>query len=74
MASNLTLIANFVDVTPPSLAITAPTANQRWSNSTFTVTGTASDNVQVSNVFYQLNGGSWTVATPGNTTSEPLDG
>lgn len=67
MASNLTLIASFVDVTPPSLAITAPTAGQRWSNSTFTVTGTASDNVQVSNVLYQLNGGSWTVATPGNT-------
>ena len=66
MASNLTLIANFVDTNPPSLTITSPTANQRWSNNTITVTGTAKDNVQVSNVFYQFNGGSWTPATPGN--------
>jgi uncharacterized repeat protein (TIGR02543 family) len=67
MASNLTLIANFVDVTPPGLAITSPTAGQRWSNSTFTVKGTASDNVQVAGVFCQLNGGSWTAATTTNT-------
>ena len=68
MASNLTLIANFVDAKPPTIVITSPTANQRWSNSTFTVTGTAKDNVRVANVFYQFNGGSWTPATPGNTT------
>ncbi|MGD0413197.1 MAG: putative Ig domain-containing protein [Verrucomicrobiota bacterium] len=62
MASNLTLIANianFVDVTPPSLAITSPTANQRWSNSIITVTGTARDNVQVASVLCQLNGTGW---------------
>ena len=40
MASNLTLIANFVDVTPPSNTITSPINNQRWSNNTITVTGT----------------------------------
>jgi uncharacterized repeat protein (TIGR03803 family) len=68
MESNLTLIANFVDVAPPSLTITLPTANQRWSNSTFTATGTAKDNVQVSNVLFQLNGAVWTPATPGSAT------
>jgi len=66
MESNLTLVANFVDVEPPSITITSPTANQRWSNSIFTATGTARDNVQVSDVFCQLNGGGWTPATPGN--------
>ena len=49
MASNLTLIANFVDTNRPSLSITSPTAGQRWSNSIFAVKGTAKDNVQVSN-------------------------
>jgi hypothetical protein len=67
MASNLTLIANFVDVTPPACAVTFPANNQRWSNSTITVTGTAKDNVQVSNVFCQVNSGNWTLATPGNS-------
>ena len=57
----------YFDATPPTLSIVSPTANQRWSNSIFTATGTAKDNVQVSNVFYQLNGSGWTPATPGNT-------
>jgi hypothetical protein len=68
MESNLTLVASFVDVTPPSITVTSPTANLRWSNSTFTATGTAKDNVQVSNVLYQLNGGAWMAASPSNVT------
>jgi hypothetical protein len=67
METNLTLIANFVDVTPPSVTVTSPTANQRWSNSIFTAAGTAKDNVQVSNVWCQLNSNGWTLATPGDT-------
>jgi hypothetical protein len=69
METNLTLIANFVDVTPPSVTVTSPAAGQRWSNSTFTAAGTAKDNVQVSNVFCQLNSNGWTPATnvPGDT-------
>jgi cyclophilin family peptidyl-prolyl cis-trans isomerase len=56
MQSNLTLQANFADVTKPTLAITAPTANQRWSNAPlFIVMGTAKDNVQVSNVWCLTN-------------------
>ena len=66
MASNLTLIASFVDVTRPAIVITSPTANQRCSNSMFTVKGTASDNAKVVNVFFQLNGGSWTTVTTTN--------
>jgi len=66
MASNLTLVANFVDTNPPSLTITSPTKNQRWSNSAFTVTGTATDNVAASNVFYSLNSGGWSNAVTGN--------
>jgi hypothetical protein len=59
MASNLTLVANFADVAPPANATTFPAANQRLSNNSVTVTGTAHDNVQVSNVFLQLNAGAW---------------
>ena len=63
MVSNLMLQANFVDVTKPTLTINSPTSGQRWSNATFNVSGTASDNWQVSNVQYQLNGSGWTNAT-----------
>ena len=63
MQSNLVLIANFVDVTKPTLSITNPTAGQRWSNVVFTARGTATDNWQVASVQYQLNGGIWTYAS-----------
>ncbi len=66
MASNLTFRANFVDVARPALSITAPTAGQRWSNAVFTATGKADDNVGVTSVLYQLNGGVWTMANPAN--------
>ena len=56
MESNLRSLPDFVDMTPPTITITSPVDNQRWSNSMFTVTGTARDTVQVSNVFSQLNG------------------
>lgn len=59
MQSNLTLIANFVDATPPKLTITAPTANQSISNSPITATCRATDNVGITAVYYRLNGGSW---------------
>jgi hypothetical protein len=46
--------------------VTSPAASQRWSNSTFTAAGAATDNVQVSNVFCQLNGNGWIPAIPSN--------
>jgi hypothetical protein len=59
MQSNLTLQVNFVDVQRPTNTITAPTAGQRLSNALAQVKGTASDNVRVSAVWYQLNGANW---------------
>lgn len=69
MASNLTFVANFADITPPTNGIGSPTANQRWSNSVFTVTGRAGDNLAVSNVVYSLNGADWAVADTANNWS-----
>jgi hypothetical protein len=51
----------------PSLTISSPKSGQRWSNSVFTVTGTAKDNVAVSKVWVKLNSGEWTQAV-GTTT------
>gem|GEM_PF-426707 len=67
METNLTFIANFTDPIAPTLTITSPQKNSHASNAMFTATGTASDNGQVAAVWYQLNGGSWTMAT--NTTN-----
>jgi hypothetical protein len=69
MASNLLLQANFVDGQKPTNSIISPTSGQLWTNATFTVTGKASDNVAVSNVFYSLNNAAWTSATTANNWS-----
>ena len=71
MASNLTLQVTFLDVTKPTLTITAPTAGQHMTNALATVIGTASDNWKVSAVWYQLTnkilpGGTWSLATTTN--------
>jgi surface antigen len=66
MNGPITETASFTDIQIPTNAITSPTAGQRWSNSVFTVTGTARDNVQVTDVSYQLNGAGW---NPGNTAN-----
>jgi hypothetical protein len=63
MASNTVVTATFVDVAKPTLTITAPTANQRWSNQVFTVKGKVTDNNSAGAVWYQLNGGAWTNAS-----------
>jgi len=66
MASNLTIVANFADVTKPVATITYPTANLKWSDTNITVTGKASDNVGVAEVWCQINGGGWILAQTGN--------
>jgi hypothetical protein len=63
MASNLTLTANFRDTQLPVLSITNLVSGQRVSNEMFTVKGTASDNWQVTSVYYQLNNDGWNLAT-----------
>lgn len=55
-----------LDTTLPTVAITAPTTGQNWSNSVFKITGTASDNVQVAAVDYQVNGQGWILASNAN--------
>ena len=62
MQSNLTLQASFLDVTKPTLTLTSPTNNQKMANALVIGLGTASDNWQVSNVWYQLNSGTWSMA------------
>jgi len=58
-----------LDLIKPTNSITSPTPGQSWSNGVFAVTGTASDNVAVSNVFYSLNNAAWTSATTANNWS-----
>ncbi|MEI7936524.1 MAG: Ig-like domain-containing protein [Verrucomicrobiota bacterium] len=65
-SSNAVLTVIVPDTTKPTNTITAPISGQRWSNSVFTVTGTARDNVQVSSIWYQLNGLGWNPATTTN--------
>ncbi len=64
MASNSVFTANFVDVQKPTLTITNITVGQHWSNSVFTVKGTAADNTAVAGVFYHLNLDDWALAGP----------
>ena len=59
MSSNLTINANFKDVAKPVSKITSPTANEKWTNSTLTTTGKASDNVGVAGIWVQINNGGW---------------
>jgi hypothetical protein len=60
MASNLTFVANFLDVAKPTLSITAPPNLQKTTNTQAEFKGVAKDNWQVDAVWYQLNGGAWT--------------
>jgi len=55
----------------PKMTITSPTSGQSVSGSNwvFTVTGTTTDKVAVTNVSYQINGGGWVSATPSNSWS-----
>ena len=56
-----------VDLTPPALTLLSPSANQHWTNnSTFTVTGKASDNAAVSAVQVSADGINWSDATSGD--------
>ena len=55
------------DTNPPTINITSPTSGQKMTNALATVIGTAADNWQVSNVWYQLNGGPWSTGTTTNS-------
>ena len=55
-----------ITVTKPTIKITAPTAGSHVTNGVSTATGTSSDTVSISAVYYRLNGGAWTLATTAN--------
>jgi hypothetical protein len=59
------LIHIISDPLSPTLRMTVPTQNQRWSNSVFSVSGTAGDNVRLAGVWCLANGG-WGLAQTGN--------
>jgi hypothetical protein len=71
MTSNKTVAANFTDNEKPKVVITVPTALQKvyGTNGDFTVRGTASDNLALSNVMVKVNGGSF---VPANATTNVL--
>lgn len=73
MASNLSLTANFSDIARPVCVITFPAVKHSVSNSPITVTGGATDNVGVTAVNYQLNGGGWNPATLNGSTWSAAD-
>jgi hypothetical protein len=67
MASNLTIVANIGDVAKPVIAVTAVVTNTGGVPTSLIVSGTASDNVAVTNVLYSLNNNAvWTNATTVN--------
>lgn len=55
------------DTIPPTVIISSPIASTNLTVSPTTIQGTASDNVAVASVWYQLNGGPWLQAN--GTTS-----
>src|SRR6202012_146380 len=67
MVPDLSITANFKDATAPSISITTPIANERYSNTTINVSGKASDNVGVLEVGVQINGTGWVTATGTNS-------
>ncbi len=66
MEPGLSLTANFLDIAPPTVAITKPLPNTDVTNANITVAGTAGDNSRVANVNYSVNHGDFVSA---NTTN-----
>jgi hypothetical protein len=66
MVSNLNLTATFADLNKPTAVIKTPANNSIFTNPAVTITGSAKDKFAVTQVFYQLNGSSWTLAKTGN--------
>ena len=48
-----------LDVSPPTVTITSPTAAQNLVSNLLTAVGTSTDNSQVTNLNYSLNGSAW---------------
>lgn len=62
MASNVSFTAVFTDATKPILTIVnslAASTSSTVSNQAFALSGTATDNISVTNIFYNLNNVGW---------------
>ncbi len=70
MDSNLDLTADFSDILKPSINISKKTGDIIFSTDSATISGRASDNLRVADVFFKLNDGSWTEATSLNAWSD----
>jgi hypothetical protein len=66
MQTNLTLQANLIEWSKPTLTISSPLSGTHLSNSLATVIGTTTDPWQVATVNYRLNNGAWTPTTTTN--------
>ncbi|HXB60818.1 MAG TPA: hypothetical protein VNU95_14695, partial [Candidatus Acidoferrales bacterium] len=66
MLSNLTLQANLIEWTKPTLTISSPLSGTHTATAQATVTGTTYDIWQVGTVAYSLNNGPWSTATTTN--------
>jgi uncharacterized repeat protein (TIGR02543 family) len=54
MQANMNLVANFFDISRPTLTIISPAANVRVTNGVATISGTSSDNTAVAAVLYRV--------------------
>jgi len=71
ISANNTTMADgiYEEMGNPIFTIAFPKPGQSVSNSLLLAAGAVEDNVAVDGVYYQLNGGAWTVATPSNSWS-----
>jgi hypothetical protein len=69
MASNLVLTANFGDVMPPNLRVTAGVTNSNGDPNSIILFGKASDNVAVAVVSYRINDSAVISAPQSSTTN-----
>lgn len=66
MVSNLMLTANFGNIRPPTIDVISSTANSDGVANDFIIHGVAKDDLGVTNVVYNINGGGWQTATTTN--------
>src|ERR1043166_108335 len=57
------ILTTVPETVAPTLSIVTPTPGQRITSTPINVSGHASDNVRVDTVWYQVNGGSWALAS-----------
>jgi uncharacterized repeat protein (TIGR03803 family) len=67
ITNSVTATYGVADTAKPTLKVIAPTSKTVATSNLFTASGTASDNVGLALVYYQLNGGAWAEASSGNS-------